>query len=144
MANPTHRYARSLMQIGESGEARMREALRYVLVGGRSLAYFYDVQVHDIAYSVEACCFELGQPVGEIDSRDVERVEERLGITLFPDVTECWPLPIPPVKDFPLVGILSVAQIAERADALRAIEGAARNMFDGAASTGLEAIVFFH
>jgi hypothetical protein len=152
MRAPTNEYAQSLMRIGTRDEEALRDALRYVLIGGGQAS-----KPHEIGYAVEACCFELGESVGEIDTRDVERVESLLdGVELFPGVSERWPIPIPDTPEYPLVGMLPVAQLAAVARSLSAITGvdvgsdeglaldAARGVFEDAAKMAIDVIVFLH
>jgi hypothetical protein len=135
-----------------------REAIFAILVGSDLLR---GQASHYAGYAVEAICFELGQSLGVIDNRSVWRVEDHLAkqgasLELFPDVTVHWPVPIPDTVDFPLVGVLSKEQIAERHaalsslcyehdDSLEAIAlEIAQRLFAKGAQAGTEAIVFFH
>lgn len=156
------RYVASLLE----GRER-RDALIDLLVGGCTRG---PSAPHHSGYAVEAICFELGESLGDLDSRDVDRIQQQLAhsgvsLELFPEVTERWPLPIRDTLDLPLIGVLSPAQIAERLDALaaaldididddtiddderllraEALESAQR-LFAAAARAGTDAIVFFH
>jgi hypothetical protein len=154
MLAPTNRYAARLLEREER-----RDGLLDLLKGG----HIQNASApHHTAYAFEAIAFELGTPIGEIDSRDCDRVHELLAASgvrfeLFPDVTEKWPVPIADTPDMPLFGVLLPQQIAERHAVLAQLGrsdepytddeialDAAQQIFDAALAAGTDAVVFFH
>jgi hypothetical protein len=91
-------YVQTLLDRHAPGEASsaMESALLSIFLGGATR-----LQPHKLGYALEACCFALGQPLGAIDSRHVERVDAMLdresptqALALFPGVDSIWPMPL--------------------------------------------------
>lgn len=138
------RYVNYLLE----GERR-RGAVEELFLGGT------DAEPVDLQYALEAVCFALGTSLGSLDTRDVDRVEKLAGTTLFPTVGEHWPLPIPDSTEWPFVGFATHGELNALKELLARVEPpgpemerfaleAAVDLFNDAAATGTDAIIFLH
>lgn len=113
----------------------------------------------ELCTALEAICLAVAGRLGEIDSRDVARVNrllERAGheLELFPHVEARWPMPIGEVDDYPMFGWLDAEEVTARVSALKALRGTeelevsalqtAQSLLSGAAATGKGVVLAFH
>ncbi|MFT3837085.1 MAG: hypothetical protein QM723_08825 [Myxococcaceae bacterium] len=138
------RYVSYLLE----GERR-KGAVAELFLGGT------DAEPVDLQYALEAVCFALGTSLGSLDTRDVDRIEKLTRTTLFPNVGERWPLPIPDSTEWPFVGIATSGELKALKERLAQVEPpapemerfaleAAVDLFTEAAATGTDAIIFLH
>lgn len=100
---------------------------------------------HDYHYAFEALCFALGEPLEEVDARDVYRAESlAAGVETFTRfVSDAWPVPLPASHEPPFVGTRSLAECAAWAAsldrAIGAVDGRALDRWE--AQQGFDALL---
>ena len=121
MSDPSESYARFLMNLRDGTTSNELNAFEELLEGGSCREF----SPHLYAYAIEAFCFEFGESLGSVDSRDHWRAIEFLSANkiydelFFDSVDASWLLPIADTPDYPLVGWFSFEDCVARRDALR-------------------------